>query len=201
MSGAPHRSGAYRGVDRSFFERDARDVALALIGCELRVRGTDGAWCGGVIVETEAYLAERDPGSHARSGPTRRNASMFERGGVSYIYRIYGMHHCFNVVTGARGRGEAVLVRALEPSVGLEVMRARRGRDRDLCNGPGRLVQALSIAPEHDGADLLGAPFALARPRAATPPHRVVVDRRIGLGRGEELALRFRRRGSAFVSR
>jgi len=201
VSAPPTLAGHAPERSRRFFEREARAVALDLVGCVLLVRGDDGAWCGGAIVETEAYLAERDPGSHARNGPTRRNASMFARGGLAYVYRIYGMHHCFNAVTGPAGRGEAVLVRALEPLVGLERMRARRGRERDLCNGPARLVEALGIAPEHDGADLFAAPFALLRPRRTVPPHRVVVDRRIGLGKGAELALRFRLRDSAFVSR
>lgn len=181
--------------------RDAWTVARELVGHALLVRDPSGAWSGGVIVETEAYLATNDPGSHSRSGPTARNASMFAAGGCAYVYRIYGTHHCFNMVTGPAGRGEAVLVRALEPLVGTARMARRRGRARDLCNGPGRVVQALGIEPGHDGVRLDAPPFALAAPRRAVPPQALAVDRRIGLGRGASLALRVTRRGSAFLSR
>lgn len=194
-------AGRWRPLAAGALRRDAWTVARALIGHALLVRDANGDWSGGTIVETEAYLSVRDPGSHARGGPTVRNAAMFAAGGRAYVYRIYGMHHCFNVVTGPVGRGEAVLVRALEPLVGTERMARRRGRARDLCNGPGRLVEALGIAPEHDGADLFAPPFALLRPRRTEGWHRVAASRRIGLGRGVALGLRATRRGSAFLSR
>jgi DNA-3-methyladenine glycosylase len=189
----------WRLVPRSFFARDARLVAADLIGCLFAIDGSesgddsDGP-CGGVVIETEAYRAHGDDGSHSRSGPTARNRAMFGRAGHAYVYRIYGLHHCFNVVTGAVGSGEAVLIRALEPRFGLEHMRTRRGRGDALCTGPARLVEALALGAHHDGADLLAAPFVVLRPREPLPAHAVVVDRRIGLTRGAELALRFRRR-------
>ncbi|MEZ5980435.1 MAG: DNA-3-methyladenine glycosylase [Planctomycetota bacterium] len=189
---------APRALPRRFFARPADRVAVDLLGRVLVHRSEDG-WCGGVIVETEAYLADGDPGSHAHRGPTPRNASMFGPGGIAYVYRIYGLHLCFNVVTGSAGRGEAVLVRALEPTIGIDAMQRRRNGSRDLCNGPARLVEALGIGIEHDGASLLEAPFALLEGEPV-PPQRVVLGRRIGLGKGERLALRSYVRDSGAVS-
>ncbi len=183
----------WRAVPRAFFARDARLVAADLVGCLFAVDGPQGL-CGGIVIECEAYRAQGDAGSHSRSGPTRRNGAMFGPPGHAYVYRIYGLHHCFNVVTGAVGSGEAVLVRALEPHFGLATMCARRGRDDAPCAGPARLVEALALGPHHDGADLLAAPFVVRRPREPLPAHALVVDRRIGLTRGADLALRFRRR-------
>ena len=187
----------YRPFDRRLLERGATRAARELLGAYL-LRATPRGWIGGEIVETEAYLAAGDPGSHSRSGETRRNASMFSRAGHAYVYRIYGLHHCANVVTGAAGRGEAVLVRALAPRFGYEFMARARGTDdpRAWCSGPAKLVRALGIGPEHDRVDLLAdGELALVRARRATRPgaHELVQDRRVGLGAGEELALRFRR--------
>lgn len=185
------------------FARSAAELAPRLLGARL-VCETGGGRRSGRIVETEAYLAAGDPGCHAASGRTRRNRSMFAGGGVAYVYRIYGLHHCFNVVSGREGRGEAVLIRALEPVEGIDAMTAARGSVAPalLCRGPGRLVEALGIGAEQDGWTLLDGPLRveLARP---PEPHRVAVGRRIGLGRGrgEQLALRFGLRGSAWLSR
>ncbi|MBI5363469.1 MAG: DNA-3-methyladenine glycosylase, partial [Planctomycetes bacterium] len=139
-----------------FFAREASTVAHALVG-KLLVHRTREGTCSGRIVETEAYLSAGDAASHAHRGPTPRNASMFAAGGTAYVYRIYGVHLCFNVVTGPTGSGEAVLVRALEPLRGVELQRTRRGIAdlRALCSGPGKLVQALGIRREHDGTSLV----------------------------------------------
>jgi DNA-3-methyladenine glycosylase len=145
----------------------ACDVAPRLIGCRLACR--DGTrWRTGVIVETEAYPGGPDVASHTFGGRrTKRTAAMWLRGGHAYVYFVYGMHFCVNVVTGPEGAGEAVLVRALEPVEGLDAMRTARGndRDRDLCRGPARLTEALGISRVHDGHWLLGdGPLRLLPP-------------------------------------
>lgn len=191
-------------MSASEFRRPAAELAVRLLGATLVRTTEDGARCSGRIVETEAYLAEGDPGCHATAGPTRRNRSMFAVGGIAYVYRIYGLHHCFNVVSGPAGRGEAVLVRALEPLEGVEAMVARRGGApvERLCRGPGRLAEALAIGPESDGEALDRGPLRLEL-GAPLGRHRVAVGRRIGLGagKGQELALRFGRRSSPWLSR
>ena len=164
-------------------------VARRLLGAVL-VHTTEEGRVAGRIVETEAFLAADDGASHSRMGPTDRNRSMFLAAGRAYVYRIYGVHHCFNVVTGARGKGEAVLVRALEPLEGLELMAARRGRERlrDLCSGPGKLVQAMGIEPAQDGVLLEGALSITPRERRPGP---IAVGPRIGITRSPEAPLRF----------
>ena len=155
----------------------------------------DGA--GGRIVETEAYDHE-DPASHSFPGPTARNAVMFGPPAQAYVYRIYGAHWCLNVVCG-EAPGSAVLIRALEPTAGLEVMAERRGREavRALCSGPGKLCQALAVAREHNGLALDHAPFEL-RPGAAAG---IVTGPRIGITKAAEVPWRFGEAGSRFLSR
>ena len=181
-------------------------LARRLLGQVLHSRA-GGVRTSGRIVETEAYLSAGDPSCHAHRGRTGRNASMFAAAGTAYVYRIYGMHLCFNVASGRTGQGEAVLIRALEPLEGLDAMAGRRGIELDgprglgnLCSGPGKLAVALGVTLEHDGHVLGREPLWCER-GVALDPHRVRVDRRIGLGKAEELALRFSERGSAFVSR
>ncbi|MBE9470995.1 MAG: DNA-3-methyladenine glycosylase, partial [Chloroflexi bacterium] len=149
-------------LSRDFFVRDTLTVARALLGQRL-VRMLDGVRLSGRIVEVEAYIGEKDQASHARCGLTGRNAPMFGPPGHAYVYFIYGMHHCFNVVTERQNYPAAVLIRALEPLEGIEVMRARRGGVPHvrLTNGPARLCQALNIDRRRfDGADMC-APDAL----------------------------------------
>lgn len=147
-------------LGRTFFTRDAQTLARALLGMVLVRRHDDGELAAGVIVETEAYVGAEDLASHAVGGRrTARNEPMYSIGGTSYVYFTYGMHWCFNVVAGQPGEPVAVLVRALEPVLGLERMRERRGRaaeagDTNLCSGPAKLCQALAIDGTLSGIDL-----------------------------------------------
>ena len=169
-------------------------VARELVGWTFLVDGV-----GGVVVETEAYLPD-DPASHSFRGRTQRNAGMFGPPGRLYVYRSYGIHWCANVVCDAEGVGAAVLLRALEPTVGIAAMRARRGvvDDRLLTSGPGRLTQALGITGRDDGADLALSPFALVPPEDAAD---VVTSSRVGISRATDRPWRFSLAGSSFVSR
>jgi DNA-3-methyladenine glycosylase len=175
--------------------RSPHEVAPELIGAELLVGGI-----GGVIVEVEAYDHE-DPAAHGFGNRrTPRNASMFLAGGHAYVYRSYGIHWCLNVVCDEPDVAGAVLIRALEPTHGLETMAARRGLtdERLLCSGPGRLCQALAVTREHDGLRLDRPPFAL-HPRQGGV--EVVTGPRIGITKAAELPWRYGLAGSRFVSR
>jgi DNA-3-methyladenine glycosylase len=181
-------------LSREFFARSVHTVAPELIGATLLCAGV-----GGVIVEVEAYDHE-DPAAHGFRGKTARNASMFGPPGHAYVYRSYGIHWCLNFVCEETGVANAVLIRALEPTAGLEAMQARRGvaADRLLCAGPGRLCQALAIAREHDGLALDEPPFELqARERELD----VVRAPRIGITKATEKPWRYALAGSRFLSR
>ena len=203
-------------LDRSFYARDTLVVARALLGQRL-VRRLDGERIAGRIVEVEAYVGETDSACHARSGRTARNAVMYGPPGHGYIYLIYGMHHCFNVVTEPEGCPAAVLVRALEPLEGVEVMRAHRKgrRDLELTNGPAKLCYALSIDRGLNGADLVGGndlwierdgPIGAAQTATVPKVERstIAAGPRVGVS-GDELALsvewRFWVEGNPYVSR
>lgn len=175
-------------------------VASDLLGCRLIRRARGSTLVGGLIVETEAY-SEDDPASHSFSGPTLRNSSMFGPPGHVYVYRIYGVHLCLNVVTGPEGEGSAVLIRALEPTEGVEAMRLRRGvaRARDICSGPAKLCQALGVEESHDGAGLWGE-FTITR-GVEVDPARIAASTRIGITRASEVHRRYLIEGNAFVSR
>jgi DNA-3-methyladenine glycosylase len=169
------------------FDADPVRVARRLLGQRL-VRVVDGRRLAGRIVEVEAYLGPRDRAAHTWGGRrTARNASMWRGGGFAYVYFTYGMHYCMNVVCGPADAGTAVLLRALEPTEGLDAMFARRPAARratDLCSGPARLTQALGIDRTHDGVDLRRdeALFVESLTRRAFPAHRIGVSSRIGIG-------------------
>jgi len=170
------------------------EVAPELVGGLLLVDGV-----GGIVVEVEAYDPE-DPAAHGYRGQTPRNASMFGPPGHAYVYRSYGIHWCLNLVCSEVGRAEAVLVRALEPTHGLDEMRRRRSLDdeRLLCSGPGRLCQALGITRAHDGLPLDEPPFEL---RAAPGPVEVAAGARIGITRAVDRPWRYGLAGSRYLSR
>jgi DNA-3-methyladenine glycosylase len=175
--------------------RDVHEVAPELIGAQLLVDGV-----GGTIVEVEAYDHE-DPAAHGYGNRrTDRNASMFLPGGHAYVYRSYGIHWCLNLVCGDEGEASAVLIRALEPTHGLDTMRERRGLEdvRLLCAGPGRLCQALGVTREHDGLPLDRPPFSLRRRAGGVD---VVRGTRIGITKAVEQPWRYGLAGSRFVSR
>ncbi len=179
------------GID---FSRPADEVAQLLIGTVVLVDGV-----GGRIVETEAY-DRSDPASHAFSGPTERNGAMFGPPGHAYVYRSYGIHWCLNFVCREEGHGAGVLIRALEPLAGLEIMQQRRDTDnlRLLCSGPGKLCQAIGVTRAHNGLSLAAAPFSLL---AATDAVDLVAGPRIGISKAMDVPWRFGLAGSRFVSR
>jgi DNA-3-methyladenine glycosylase len=180
---------------RPFFDRDPVAVARDLIGCSLLVAGV-----GGRIVETEAY-AESEPACHAYVGVTDRTRVLFGPPGHAYVYLSYGVHQLFNIVTAPSGHGAAVLIRALEPTAGIERMRARRaGRgDRELCSGPGRLTQALGIGRELNGADLTAGEVAL-HPSSGGLVGEPMAGPRVGISKATDLPWRFCEPGSAWLS-
>jgi DNA-3-methyladenine glycosylase len=183
-----------RPLKAADFAGSSSDVARTLIGATLLVDGV-----GGRIVETEAYDHE-DPASHSFSGPTPRNIAMFGPPGRAYVYRSYGIHWCLNFVCSEEGHGAGVLIRAIEPLNGIDVMRARRGLDdvRLLCSGPGRVGQALGITRDYNGMRLDRAPFEVL---AASEPVQIVFGKRIGITKAMDVPWRFGLAGSRFVSR
>ena len=177
-------------LSAAFFNRPAPTVAAELVGCVLTLN-----CIGGRIVETEAYAAD-DPASHSFKGPTPRNAVMFGPAAHVYVYRIYGLHWCLNFTCGG---GAAVLIRALEPTTGIEVMAARRAAagPHNLCSGPGKLCQALGVDRSLNGRSALDQPFALTR-GIASP---IIAGPRIGITQGRDTPWRFSHGGSLYLSR
>lgn len=188
-------------LPRSFFQRDAREVGPQLLNKVLA--GADGR--AGRIVEVEAYVGAIDPAAHTFRGKTKRNAVMFGPAGHMYVYFTYGMHWCCNTVCGDEGEGNGVLIRALEPIAGLELMRAARPkirRDRELCSGPARLTQALGITGEQNGIDLVRARDGYTVvDDGMPPPENVPGSARIGIREGTDLLWRWYVAGNPNVSK
>lgn len=178
-------------LDAAFFDRAALAVAPDLIGATLLVDGV-----GGIIVETEAYHRD-DPAAHSFGGPTKRNAVMFGPPAHAYVYFIYGVHWCLNFTCADAG---AVLIRALEPTDGLEIMaeRRRQANPRQFCSGPGKLAQALAVGPAHNGLSLLAPPFAVWPAPAGV---EVATGLRIGITKAMDHPWRFGAKGSLYLSR
>jgi DNA-3-methyladenine glycosylase len=182
-------------LERDFFDRSVHEVARELIGCTLLYEGR-----GGAIVETESYEAY-DPACHAYVGLTERTRVLFGPPGFAYVYLSYGIHSLLNAVTEDEGEAAAVLIRALEPTHGVEEMRARRGGnkpDTELCSGPGKLTEALGIDLGDNERDLTRDPFQIL---PATQPPKVVTGPRIGITKAIERPWRFCAAGNPFVSR
>ncbi len=182
-----------------FYRRPTVPLGRDLLGKVLFSASPEGV-TGGRIVETEAYLGDGDPACHAARGQTERNRVMFGRPGVAYVYFIYGMYNCFNVVTEPKGVAGAVLIRALEPLEGVDLMQWRRGRNRltDLASGPGKLCIAMGIGLEDKGCDLTGSRLWIES-RGRRPGY-IATGQRIGINRGQELPWRFTIAGNPHVS-
>jgi DNA-3-methyladenine glycosylase len=197
VSAAAGHAVAGHRLDTSFFDRSVHDVAVDLIGCTLTYAGV-----GGVIVETESYEAA-DPACHAFGGQTARNAVLFGGPGIAYVYFSYGVHNLLNAVAEPEGQAAAVLIRALEPRLGLEEMRARRGRHDalELCSGPGKLTQALGIGLDANGTSFVDPPFELRGRDREWEGVQIVAGPRIGISKATELPWRFCAAGSPYVSR
>lgn len=191
-------------LNRRFFTRDSPTLARALLGRVL-VHDRLGKITAGLIVETEAY-DQTDPASHSFNGETERNSAMFLGGGFAYVYLSYGVHCCFNVSADRQGHGSAVLIRALEPVEGLELMRRRRGLSRHsdpilLTSGPGRLTQAMAITRRQNGLDLVGSSLQIVTPGGPRQRFEIETTRRIGISRAVARPWRFLIAGNRFVSR
>jgi DNA-3-methyladenine glycosylase len=184
-------------LGRDFFDRSVHDVARELIGCTLLHGGA-----GGVIVETESY-DEDDPACHGYNGPTARNEVLFGPPGVAYVYFSYGVHNLLNAVCEPQGRAAAVLIRALEPTVGVEAMARRRGRSelRELCSGPGKLTQALGVGLDANGLPLSKPPFEVRGREAAWHGVEIAAGPRIGITRAADYPWRFCAAGNEHLSR
>lgn len=199
-----HRSTDALPLPQSYYARGAERVARALLG-QVLISMIGDARTVGRIVETEAYVGPHDDASHAaeRVGRTVRNEAMFGPPGIAYVYRIYGVHWCLNVVTDRAEYPAAVLIRALEPLEGQDMMRVRRSvarSERDLCSGPGKLAQALGITGALNAHPLDEAPLCIVR-GTRVPARRVVTRTRVGVTRAHDWPLRFYERDNPHVSR
>ncbi len=214
------RGAKSKKLPRAFYLRPTLTIAKDLLGRCL-VRRLGSSTLVGKIIEVEAYMGEKDPASHAFRRKTLRNEVMFREGGYLYVYFTYGMHYCCNIVTEEEGKARAVLLRALEPIQGIEIMRENRRRgkgsrageilppgkltkkepDTTLTNGPAKLCEAFGIAREENGTDLLGNTIYLTEGEPVASPRSIVATTRIGIKEALDRRWRFYIKGNAFVSR
>ncbi len=194
-------------LPREFYVRDTLTVARELLG-KIFVRILDGKILAGRIIETEAYIAGEDESAHSSRGKTKRNATMFEEGGLLYVYFTYGMYYCSNVVTNEKGKGDAVLLRSIEPLEGIEIFAQNRfgkteitGKEkRNLLSGPGKICMAYKLTKAEDGTDLLGDEIFILD-ASTVPENKMVQTTRIGISKSKELPWRFYEKDNPYVSR
>ncbi len=189
-------------VNHKFFKGSTEELAKKLLG-KILVRICNGKILAGKIVETEAYLDMNDLASHSAIGLTERNKVMFGEAGLAYVYFTYGMHYCFNVVTGEEGKGSAVLIRALEPIEGLELMKKFRNKNdvANLTNGPAKLCQAFKIDKKLNGVDLKNSSEIFIAEPLHQENFEIVTTTRIGIKKSKDLLLRFYIKENKFISR
>ena len=194
-------------LSREFYLQDTLTVARKLLG-KIFVRILNGNILAGEIIETEAYIAGEDESAHSSRGKTKRNATMFEQGGVLYVYFTYGMYFCSNVVTGKEGQGDAVLLRSIEPLEGIEIFAQNRfgkkeiteKEKKNLLSGPGKICMAYDLTRNEDGTDLTGEKiFILDAPEI--PDEKIVQTTRIGISKSKDLPWRFYEKDNPYVSK
>jgi DNA-3-methyladenine glycosylase len=195
------KKNSYKKLSKKFYTRGAVTVAKELIG-KIIIYNNNGSSLSGIIVETEAYTGRNDPASHSYIGKTKRNEIMFEAGGKAYVYFTYGNHYCFNVVTGKKNHGNAVLIRAVQPLEGIDLMIKNRGTEviYNMTNGPGKFTKAFGIRKELYGADLTGNIIFLAEPGRKNIIKKGR-SKRIGITKNTEKLYRFFMKDNPYVSR
>lgn len=191
----------YKKLNKDFYMQPCLKAAEELIG-KLLVRIKGRKLYSGIIVETEAYLGDKDAASHSYRGMTERNRHMFSEGGIAYVYFTYGNHYCMNAVMGKAGTAHAVLLRALEPVDGIKYMMKNRRTDNiyNLCSGPGKLAEALEIGPAQNGVSLFSKKLFISEPHEKRK-HKITRTKRIGITKNADKLFRFIDAESPFVSR
>ncbi len=189
-------------LEKAFFLNATEDVAMKLLGKIIVKIDESGETIAGKVVETEAYLHDTDKASHSYKGMTERNKPMFEQGGILYVYKSYGIHHCINVVTEEKGKGAAVLIRAVEPVSGIGIMQNRRGVDdiRRLCKGPGNTAKAFGFTLNDNYRSVTSEKLYFVA-NENIPEKHIIITKRIGISQSKDLLLRFYVKNSNFISR
>jgi DNA-3-methyladenine glycosylase len=189
-------------LEKAFFLNATEDVAMKLLGKIIVKIDESGETIAGKVVETEAYLHDTDKASHSYKGMTERNKPMFEQGGILYVYKSYGIHHCINVVTEEKGKGAAVLIRAVEPVSGIGIMQNRRGVDdiRRLCKGPGNTAKAFGFTLNDNYRSVTSEKLYFVA-HENIPEKHIIITKRIGISQSKDLLLRFYVKNSNFISR
>lgn len=188
-------------LGKQFFARDTEVVAKELLGKWVIYTSSQGV-TGGIIVETEAYLGLEDPACHSARGCTARTKVMFGPAGKIYVYLIYGMYYCLNVTTAEPEKPEAVLIRAIEPKLGLELMQKRRNRSKlkELCSGPGKMAQAMGIDKSLNGCSAIDGPIAFYK-KQSDYPINIITTTRIGISQAANWPLRYYIKGNKYISK